>query len=301
MVNYGSVVQCSIGFQNQPEPGSVRSAGTGAMIPVSLAAAAVILAIPAGFLAGVAGVGGGFLYVPMLVIIFGLDPVSAVGTSLVVIIFTTLTASVSYFHQGRILFLSAVCLILPSIVFAVIGASLTAVLTGEIIALLFSVVVGMLSIKLLCPDFPFIRALERGPSCVETCSDRFSKTIENRIYYANYFLWGSLAGFVSGLTGIGGGVINVPALVTASVPVHYAVATSAVVVLFTSAAGAGIHAALGHIEPGYAIALSLGAVIGAYAGTRAAPHIPEHHLQRGIGVLLASVAAIMVIDTVFGL
>lgn len=218
-----------------------------------------------------------------------------------VIIFTTFTASVSYFRQGRILFLNAVCLILPSIVFVIIGTSLTPVLNGEIIALLFSAIVGMLSIKLLYPDFPFVQVLERGLFCDETCSDRFSVTLKNRIYYGNYFLWGSFAGFVSGLTGIGGGVINVPAMVNASVPVHFAVATSAVVVLFTSTAGAGIHAGFGHIEPGYALFLSIGAIIGAYAGSRTAPRIPEHRLRRGVGVLLASVATIMAIDTIFGL
>lgn len=40
-------------------------------------------------------------------------------------------------------------------------------------------------------------------------------------------------------------------------PIYHAVATSAMVVLFTSTAGAGIHAALGHIEPGYALSLSI--------------------------------------------
>jgi uncharacterized membrane protein YfcA len=59
---------------------------TGTMIPVSLAVMAVVLAIPVGFLAAVAEVwGGGFLYVPILVIIFGLDPYPAVGTNLAVI------------------------------------------------------------------------------------------------------------------------------------------------------------------------------------------------------------------------
>lgn len=271
------------------------------MIPPDLAVAAVILAVPVGFLAAVAGMGGGFLYVPILVIIFGLDPVSAVGTSLVAIIFSTLAASVSYLRQGKVFFISAVFLVLPSIPFVIAGASLTAVLPGESIALLFSLVVGILSIKLLSQDFPLVHPLERGPSCEETCSDFGSPGITNRIYYLNYLLWGSLAGFASGLTGIGGGVIYVPAMVTTGLPIHYAVATSTVVVLFTSAAGAGMHATLGHINPGYAISLSIGAVCGAYIGTRTAPRIAEYRLRRGIGILLLFVAAVMAIDTVLGL
>jgi uncharacterized membrane protein YfcA len=271
------------------------------MIPIILAVAAVSVAILAGFLAAIAGLGGGFLYVPILVLLFGLDPISAVGTSLVVIICSTLTASISYFRQGRIFFRSALFMILPSSICAILGASLTAVLTGVVVALLFSVVVGILSLKLLYQDFPLVQALKRGPSYEETCSDSFSITVKNRFYYANYLMWGSIAGFASGLTGIGGGVINVPAMVTAGMPVHYAVATSTVVVLFTSAAGAGIHATLGHINPGYALFLSLGGVIGSYAGTQAMPRIPEHFLRKGVGVLLACVAVIMFINTVLGL
>lgn len=129
---------------------------------------------------------------PILILLFGPDPVIAVGTSLVVIIFTTIVASVSYFRQGRIFFRSALCLILPSSICAILDASLTALLTGVFVALLFSGVVVMLSAKLLYPDLPFIRALKRGPFCEETCSDCFSIT-QLRLYYANYLLWGSLA------------------------------------------------------------------------------------------------------------
>jgi uncharacterized membrane protein YfcA len=270
------------------------------MISTTLAIAAVSIAILAGFLAAIAGLGGGFLYVPILILLFGLDPISAVGTSLLVIICSTLVASISYFRQGRIFFRSAICLILPSSICAIIGASLTAVLTGVVVALLFSVMVGILSLKLLYQDFPFVQALKRGPSFEEIRSDSFSITVKNRFYYANYLLWGSLAGLASGLTGIGGGVINVPAMVTAGMPVHYAVATSTVVVLFTSTAGAGIHATLGHINSGYALFLSIGAVIGAYAGTLAVPRIPEYFLRKGVGILLACIAVIMFINTILG-
>lgn len=271
------------------------------MIPVTIAAAAICMGVLAGFVAALAGVGGGFLYVPILVLVFGLDPQDAVGTSLTVIIFTTLVASVSYIRQKRVFFRSAVCLIIPSGVFAVAGAYLTAFISGVIVALLFSLVVGLLAVKLLFQEFPLIRAIETGPSCEETCCDRFSCIAKNRLYYLHYAVWGALAGLASGLTGIGGGVFNVPAMVTAGMPVHFAVATSSVVVLGTSAAGAGIHATLGHIQSAYALSLSMGAVIGAYAGARTAPKAPEQLLRKGIGILLAVVSLAMLLATLPGL
>ena len=271
------------------------------MIPVTDVAAAVCMGVLAGFLAALAGVGGGFLYVPILVLVFGLDPQDAVGTSLTVIIFTTLAASVSYLRQKRVFFRSAACLIVPSVMFAIAGAYLTSFISGVIVALLFSLVVGVLAVKLLFQEFPFVRAIEWGPSFEETCCDCFSCTAKNRLYYVHYAVWGALAGLASGLTGIGGGIFNVPAMVTAGMPVHFTVATSSVVVLATSGAGAGIHATLGHIQPAYALSLSIGAVIGAYAGAQTAPKAPEQLLRKGIGILLAIVAITMLITTLLGL
>ncbi len=270
------------------------------MIPVSVLVAAVCMGILTGFLASLAGVGGGFLYVPILVLVFGLDPQDAVGTSLTVIIFTTLAASVSYLRQKRVFFRSAVCLLFPSIVFAIVGASLTPFVSGTAIALLFSLVVGLLAVKMLIPEFPLVIALRKGPSCEETCCDRFSFIARNRLYYLHYMVWGAFAGLASGLTGIGGGIFNLPALVSTGMPVHFAAATSSLVVLGTSCAGAGTHAVLGHIEPAYALSLSAGAVIGAYTGARTAPMIPATVLRKGIGVLLAGVAVMMLIFTLSG-
>jgi hypothetical protein len=267
------------------------------MMPAVIAAEAVFMGIAAGFLAALAGFGGGFLYVPILILVFGLDPQDAVGTSLTVIIFTTLSASVSYLHQKRIFLMSAVFLLVPSIIFALAGAYLTAVVPGTVITLVFSVFIGMLGIKLILPEFPFVRPIEKGPSREETCCDSFSCTVTTRIYYVHYIFWGALAGLASGLSGIGGGVFHVPALVTSGMPVHYAVATSSLVVLGTSCAGAGIHAILGHIQLPYAISLSLGAVLGAYAGARTAPGISAHLLRKGIGTLLVVVAVIMLAST----
>ncbi|MGB4234677.1 MAG: sulfite exporter TauE/SafE family protein [Methanoregulaceae archaeon] len=265
------------------------------MIPVSIAVEAVLLGIGTGFLAALAGFGGGFLYVPILILVFGVDPQDAVGTSLAVIIFTTLAASVSYLRQNKVFFRSAACLLPPSILGAVAGAYLTAFISGRLIEILFSLFVGLLAIKLIFQDFPLVQAIRKGPSFKETSSDTYS-CVETTIYYLHYCVWGGLAGLASGLTGIGGGIFNVPALVTAGMPVHFAVATSSLAVLGTSCAGAFTHATLGHIQIVYAIPLSMGAIVGAYAGTRAAPKIPEGLLRVGIGMLLAVVAFMMLVS-----
>jgi hypothetical protein len=268
------------------------------VIPVPLALAAVVLALITSIIAAMAGVGGGFLYVPLLTLVFGLGPVDAVGTSLVVIIFTTLAASASYLRQGRIFFRSALFLVIPGIAGAMIGAYATAFLPAALIGVLFSLIVGFLSIKLLFPSFPLVRPIECGPSCDEVCHDCFSITAQHRIFYLHYLAWGLVSGLASGLIGIGGGVINVPALVTAGMPIHFASATSTLVVLCTSVTGGGVHAILGHVNIWYAFLFSSGAVIGGYFGARLAPLAPEGILRTCIGILFAMVALAMGINSV---
>jgi hypothetical protein len=267
------------------------------MIPPVLALATVALALVSAFIAAMAGVGGGFLYVPILTLVFGLEPADAVGTSLVIIIFTTLAASVSYLRQGRVFFRSAVFLILPGVIGAMIGAYATVFIPAALIGILFSGIVGLLSIKLLFPTFSLIRPIECGPSREEVCHDCFSVTARHRIYYLHYLVWGLVSGLASGLIGIGGGVFNVPALVTAGMPVHFATATSTLVVLCSSMTGGGIHAFLGHVDTYYAFIFSIGAVAGGYLGARQAPRAPEGVLRTCIGLLFMVVALAMGISS----
>jgi len=267
------------------------------MIPLPLALAAVALAFITSVIAALAGVGGGFLYVPILILVFGLEPADAVGTSLIIIIFTMLSASASYLRQARVFFRSALFLIIPGVAGAIIGAYATAFIPGDFIEVLFSLIVGFLSIKLLFPSFPLIRPIECGPSCDEVCNDCFSVTVRHRIFYLHYLVWGLVSGLASGLIGIGGGVINVPSLVTAGMPIHFATATSTLVVLFTSITGGGIHAVLGHVNIYYAFFFSSGALIGGYFGALLAPRAPEGILRICIGLLFAVVAVVMGINS----
>jgi uncharacterized membrane protein YfcA len=142
-----------------------------------------------------------------------------------------------------------------------------------------------------------IRPIEYGPLLEEECYDCFEVTTRHRIYYLHYLAWGMVSGLASGLIGIGGGVINVPALVTAGMPVHFASATSTLVVLCTSITGSGVHAVLGHVNLYYAFLFSAGAIFGGYSGARFAPKVPERMLRTCIGFLFAGVALLMGINS----
>jgi uncharacterized membrane protein YfcA len=239
-----------------------------------------------GIIAALIGVGGGFLYVPSLIFIFGLEPRIAIGTSISIILFTTLSGSIAYLRQKRIFFRSAICLIVPSMIFSVLGAGSTVYISDMVLSLIFSLVLLIIGIKMIVPALPIISPLTFGPYYDENRRDLFSTEAHNRLYYLHTSTWGAIAGFMSGLTGIGGGVINVPALVIGGMPIHFAVATSTAVILCTSISAAYAHLRLGNIALPYTAVFSMGAVIGAQIGARIAPAINPEHLKTGVGLIL---------------
>lgn len=108
---------------------------------------------------------------------------------------------------------------------------------------------------------------------------------------------GSIAGFVGGLLGVGGGNIIVPALVWLGITPKQASATTAFIVIFSSLAGFAGHASLGSLDPAllsYTVAGSIGgALLGSWL---MAKKLQNRHVKALIGVLLYFIAAKLLFD-----
>jgi len=108
--------------------------------------------------------------------------------------------------------------------------------------------------------------------------------------------FGVIAGLSSGLFGIGGGVVMVPLLaVAASFEQHRAHATSLAAGAFLAAAGAATYASAGEVDVLTAALLAAGALVGAPLGARLMHRIPADRLKVAFGVLLTTVAIVMVV------
>ena len=106
---------------------------------------------------------------------------------------------------------------------------------------------------------------------------------------------GLSGGFLSGLLGVGGGVIMVPLLVLwARFGQREAHAASLGAIIPISAAGVLTFGVAGEVRVGYAIALALGAIVGAQVGARALARAPERGLKLAFGCFLLLVAALLV-------
>jgi hypothetical protein len=106
-----------------------------------------------------------------------------------------------------------------------------------------------------------------------------------------------VGGLASGFFGIGGGLIVVPILASVvGLPMHIAVATSMLTMIFTSVSGASTHIMLGHVLFEYAVPLLVGIVVGAQLGARAAKRLRSVSLER-VFALVVFVFGVLLIVT----
>ncbi len=256
--------------------------------------AAYLISLGIGIVAAIIGLGGGFLYVPTLTLVFGVDPKTAIGTSLAIMVFSSLSAAFWYRKQGVIVFKVALILLIPSMFGAVAGSYLTTLVDPRVLVAVFCIILTLISLEMLFPWFRFLREVRFGSSFVLTASVPHQGTQPvARIWYSHLIFWGAAGGLLSGVTGNSGGVIFVPALATAGIPVHYAVATSMFAIILVSLTGAVTQAALGQIAWPFVAVYGAGAAFGAFIGANIAPYIREEQIKKVFGVLLLIIAIVM--------
>ena len=247
-----------------------------------------------GIIAAIIGLGGGFLFVPTLTLVFGLDPRMAIGTSLATMVFTAVSASFFYRKQGLILYKVAGVLMIPAIPASMAGSYITTLIDARIIVLIFCLMLMLISLEMLLPRFRFLKDVRFGPSFVLTaCIPNQGCQPVNRVWYSHLIVWGAMGGLLSGVTGTSGGAVFVPALLTAGIPLHYAVATSMFAIIVVAITGASVSIAYNQIAWPLVAFFGAGSAAGAYIGTRIAPAITESRIRMIFGIFLLCIAAIM--------
>ena len=254
----------------------------------------VVISFIIGIIAAVVGMGGGFLFVPSLSLLYNLDTRVAVGTSLAVMVFSSVSASFIYSQKKKILYILAIVLIIPAMLFSALGSVLTQSVDPRVLAAAFSIVLIVISLQMVFTRFRFGGVLNYGPYITCRVGEEKGEDHMVKVPYVHLIAWGVLGGLISGITGVSGGVCFVPALVLAGIPVHVAVATSLFAIIFPSLTGAATHAALGQISPGYVVLYGVGAATGAYVGAWFAPRIKGNHIRQIFGIILIIVAFIMI-------
>lgn len=221
-----------------------------------------------GFLISIAaaltGVGGGIFIVPLLTLLYGFEPVGAVGTSLATIIITSIASTVNYVKQRRVYIKAGLALACATAPGGYLGAAITGI---SIVKIWLGVIFGVF---LILVAFQMVyRALRTKPvKASGTVDPVFEKTLlrDQRRMFSGLIL-GFFGGIASGLLGIGGGVVLVPVMCYAlGFPIHFSIPTSMFIMIFTSISGVVSHVQQGNVNALYAVYLGLGSVAGAQVG-----------------------------------
>jgi uncharacterized membrane protein YfcA len=233
----------------------------------------VIVGVLVGFVAGMGsglfGVGGGTVTTPAINILLGGTAIQAVATPLPVIFPTSVVGAITYGRAGEVSFRAFRWAVGPGIAGAIAGAALTEVVNAHLLLVITSALIGWTGVEVIRgrrPRVPWKLGMTPG---------------------WKYAAIGLIAGFVSGLLGIGGGVIMVPAFTTfIGMPLKRALGTSLVTISALVVPGTIVHAALGHIDWSIFLVLTVGVVPGARVGARIALGAKEGTLRVAVGTCL---------------
>ena len=231
-----------------------------------------VLGTLGGALSGVAGVGGGIVFVPTLVYAAGWDIKEAVAASLVIVIFSSLSGTVrNQRSEDPVDWRATAVLSLAVAPASLIGVYISTVSSTTLVQFVFAAV-------LLALAYPTARG--RGPS-----AQRKETSLPLVL------LAGVGIGALAGLVGIGGGVVLVPLLTLGfGLRTKRAISTSLAVVLFT-----GIVASIGYIVGGFWDLVSLpplilGSMVGAWFGVRLRERLPDKTVRLGFAAFMVITA-----------
>ncbi len=235
----------------------------------------IVVGFVAGVLSGLFGVGGGVVTTPAVNGLLGGTAIQAVATPLPVIFPTSLVGAYTYAKAGEASFRAAKWAVGPGIAGAVAGAYLTEFVNAHLLLVVTSGLIAWTAVEVIRgrqPRTPWEKGATPG---------------------WKYGAIGLVAGFVSGLLGVGGGIIMVPAFtVLIGMPLRRALGTSLVVISALVVPGTIVHWALGHIDWAIFLALTIGVIPGARLGARIALTTTERTLRVAVGVFLLVVAAV---------
>jgi uncharacterized protein len=240
------------------------------------AALGVAAGFVSGVLSGLFGVGGGIVMTPAIQLLLGVSPIVALATPLPAIFPTAATGAYTYRRAGEADLRAAMWMAVPGIAGAVGGAALTDVIQTDLLLVVTALLLAWQAIGIL-----------QGGRRRDAVHPAHPPT------RAAYAAIGLAAGVISGLLGIGGGLIMVPLMVGfLGVPLKRALGTSLVAIVALVVPGTIVHAALGHIDWAIFGVVTVGAVPGARLGASLALGTRERTLRLLVGSFLLVVAIV---------
>jgi uncharacterized membrane protein YfcA len=280
------------------------------LLSLAHAIGSFLIALLAGAFGSVLGIGGGLFIIPSLNLFLGVQLKTAIAASIVAVIATSLAGGHVYVRNGVADLRLGLILALATAPSAVVGAILATHVNARVLAAVFAVVLGASAYRMVAsarsggpstagaithaPSRLRFRAGYREPSTGELIPYRISRIPLG-------VATSTVAGLVSGMLGVGGGIVQVPVMtLLMGVPIKVATTTSTYIIGITAMAGAFVY--YNHrpslVDPSLAVPVTIGVFIGASIGSRVLGRVSQRTLRNTFTVVLVVYAIQMALRVV---
>ena len=259
-----------------------------------------------GFLSGMFGVGGGFLMTPLL-IFSGVPSAVAVGTGAAPIVASSVSGAVAQWRRRNVDLKLGTVLLAGGIVGTMIGVQMVKLLrvAGQldfVVGVCYVTFLGVIGTLMLIESLSEIRRVRAGRQSAMRRSGQHSWVhglpLKMRFHRSKLYISalpplaiGTFVGLMTGLMGVGGGFIMVPAMIyLLRVPTSVVIGTSLFQIVFVTAVTTVLQASENKsVDVGLAMLLILGGVVGAQFGTVAGQKLKGEQLRFLLGALVLAV------------
>ncbi len=263
------------------------------MWPLSLLFGTIV-----GFSLGLTGGGGSIFAVPLLVYGLSVGPREAVGISLASVGMTSLVGAVERWRAKQVEVRTGLLFAVAGMLGAPIGSWLAGQISETVLLMLFAGLMLVVAVRMWLKSPDKSAACDdgdaNGPMCRHDPAGNLMLTSRCAILLS---LVGLATGVFSGLFGVGGGFVIVPALVLISgMSIHRAVATSLLVITLIGVSGVSAHVLAGRTIPWDITALFVaGGVAGLFLGNLAGRRVAGPTLQKVFAAAIVTVAAFIIV------
>jgi uncharacterized membrane protein YfcA len=268
----------------------------------------------AGAFGSVLGIGGGLFIIPSLTLFLGVKLKTAIAASIVAVIATSLGGGNVYVRSHLADIRLGLILALATVPGAIAGAVVATRVPSRFLAAVFAIVISISAYRMLATtpgaESPDQAPVESEPQGIESRfrGEYFEPSTGDLVRYRITHLpqgvaASTLAGLVSGLLGVGGGIIQVPVMnLVMKVPIKVATTTSTYVIGITAMAGAFVYYNQGAsvINPALAVPTTIGVFIGASAGSAILGRLSRRALRNTFTLVMA-VYSVQMALRVFGI
>ena len=238
-----------------------------------------------GFFGTLVGVGGGFILVPLLTLVYHLSPQYAVGTSLCIVALNALSGTVVYVQQKRIDYRAGIYFGLATLPGSFIGAYLLRYISASMFDIGFGVFLLFIATYMLTRK----KIVSKAVTSTHTAAPH-SYSLGLGIFISFF------VGFFASIAGIGGGVIHVPAMIyLLKFSPFIAIPTSHFILAISATFAAASHSLIGEVEWMFLPFLGIGAVIGAQFGGKLSHKVESIWLLRGLMIAMIFVAIRLIV------